>query len=86
MKHRVFGEGVIEECTGTIIAVHFAKTDETKKLGLTVAIGNGLISLPSDDMTQKIKEYIPVLNRETQIPGNLSRAVDELQPYLEYLD
>lgn len=86
VKHRVFGEGVIEECTGTIIAVHFAKTDETKKLGLTVAIGNGLISLPSDDMTQKIKEYIPVLNRETQIPGNLSRVVDELQPYLEYLD
>lgn len=86
VKHRVFGEGVIEECTGTIIVVHFAKTDETKKLGLTVAIGNGLISLPSDDMTQKIKEYIPVLNRETQIPGNLSRAVDELQPYLEYLD
>lgn len=86
VKHRVFGEGVIEECAGTIIAVHFARTDETKKLGLTVAIGNGLISLPSEEMAQKIKEYIPVLNRETQIPGNLSRAVDELQPYLEYLD
>ena len=86
VKHRAFGEGVIEECTGTIIAVHFSKTDETKKLGLTVAIGNGLVSLPSEEMTQKIKEYIPVLNRETQIPGNLSRAVDELQPYLEYLD
>lgn len=86
VKHRVFGEGVIEECIGTIIAVHFTKTDETKKLGLTVAIGNGLVSLPSEEMTQKIKEYIPVLNRETQIPGNLSRAVDELQPYLEYLD
>ena len=70
----------MKKCTGTIIAVHFAKTDETKKLGLTVAVGNGLISLPSEEMTQKIKEYIPVLNRETQIPGNLSRAVDELQP------
>ena len=86
VKHRVFGEGVVEECTGTIIAVHFAKTDETKKLGLTVAIGNGLLSLPSEELTQKIKEYIPVLNRDTQIPGNLSRAIDELQPYLEYLD
>ena len=86
VKHRVFGEGVVEECTGTIIAVHFAKTDETKKLGLTVAIGNGLLSLPSEESTQKIKEYIPVLNRDTQIPGNLSRAIDELQPYLEYLD
>ena len=86
VKHRVFGEGVIEECAGTIIAVRFAKTNETKKLGLTVAIGNGLVSLPSEEMTQKIKNYIPVLNRETQIPGNLSRAIDELQPYLEYLD
>lgn len=86
VKHRAFGEGEIEECTGTIIAVHFAKTNETKKLGLTVAIGNGLVSLPSEEMTEKIKEYIPVLNRETQIPGNLSRAIDDLQPYLEYLD
>lgn len=86
VTHRVFGEGVIEECTGTIIAVHFAKTDETKKLGLTVVIGNGLVSLPSEEMTQKIKDYIPVLNRETQIPGNLNRAIDELQPYLEYLE
>ena len=86
VHHRAFGEGMVEECIGTIIAVHFAKTDETKKLGLTVAIGNGLVSLPSEEMTQKIKEYIPVLNRETQIPGHLSRAIDELQPYLEYLD
>lgn len=86
VKHRAFGEGVIEECTGTIIAVRFAKTSETKKLGLTVAIGNGLVSLPSEEMTQRIKEYIPVLNRETQIPGNLKRAVEELDPYLEYLE
>ena len=86
VRHRAFGEGVIEECTGTIVAVRFAKTDEIKKLGLTVAIGNGLVSLPSEEMTRKIKEYIPVLNRETQIPGNLARAKDELQPYLEYLD
>lgn len=86
VHHRAFGEGVIEECTGTIISVHFSKTNETKKLGLTVAVGNGLVSLHSEEITQKIKEYIPVLDRETQIPGNLTRAVEELQPYLEYLD
>ena len=86
VHHRAFGEGVVEECTGTIIAVYFEKTNETKKLGLTVAIGNGLVSLTSEEMTQKIKEYIPVLNRETQIPGNLTRAVEELQPYVEYLE
>lgn len=86
VRHRAFGEGVIEECTGTIIAVYFSKINETKKLGLAVAVGNGFVALPSEEITQKIKEYIPILNRETQIPGNLTRAVEELKPYLEYLE
>ena len=86
VRHRAFGEGIVEECAGTIVAIHFAKINETKKLGLTVAVGNGLLSLPSEEITKKIKEYIPVLNRETQIPSTLKRAVEELQPYLEYLD
>ena len=86
VRHRAFGEGVIEECTGTIIAVYFSKINETKKLGLAVAVGNGFVALPSEEITQKIKEYIPILNRETQIPGNLIRAVEELKPYLEYLE
>ena len=86
VKHKSFGEGVVEDCTETVITIHFAKTDEIKKLGLISAIENNLLSLPSDKMTQKIKSYIPVLNREHQIPGNITRAIDELQPYLEYLD
>ena len=86
VRHRAFGEGVIEECTGTIIAVYFSKINETKKLGLAVAVGNGFVALPSEEITQKIKEYIPILNRETQVPGNLTRAVEELKPYLEYLE
>ena len=86
VHHRAFGEGVIEGCTGSIITIHFSKINEAKKLGLTVAIGNGLLSLPSEEITQKIKEYIPVLNRETQIPSNLTRASDDLKPYIEYLE
>ena len=86
VHHRAFGEGVIEGCTGSIITIHFSKINEAKKLGLTVAIGNGLLSLPSEEITQKIKEYIPVLNRETQIPSNLTRVSDDLKPYIEYLE
>ena len=86
VKHRAFGEGTVEECSGTIVAVHFTKTGETKKLGLTVAVGNGLLTLPSDEMTQKIKGYIPVLNNESRIPTNLANAEAALEPYLEYLD
>ena len=86
INHKSFGDGVVKECNGTIITIYFSKIDETKKLGLSVAIGNGLITLPSEDMTRKIKEYIPVLSRETQIPANIKRANEELQPYLEYLE
>ena len=86
VHHRAFGEGLIEGCTGSIITIHFSKINEEKKIGLTVAIGNGLLSLPSEEITQKIKGYIPVLNRETQIPSNLTRASDDLKPYIEYLE
>ena len=86
IKHRAFGEGTVENCVGTIVAVFFPKVNETKKLGLTVAIGNGLMSLESEEATMKIKEYIPVLNREQDIPKNLAHAIEELHPYLEYLN
>lgn len=86
VKHRAFGEGTVEDCTGSIVSVFFPKVNEVKKLGLTVAIGNGLMSLASDEATAKIKEYIPILTKEQDIPKNLARATEELQPYLEYLD
>jgi len=53
---------------------------------LTVAVGNGLITLDDKSITQKIKEYVPVLNNEPRISATLSKLEDEIQPYLEYLD
>lgn len=86
VSHKKFGEGIIEECAGTIISVHFPAINETKKLGLTVAVGNGLITLNDESITQKIKEYVPVLNNEPRISVTLSKLEDEIQSYLEYLD
>lgn len=86
VKHRAFGEGTVEDCIGSIMSVFFPKVNETKKLGLTVAIGNGLLTLESEEATAKIKGYIPILTKEQDIPKNLARATEELQPYLEYLD
>lgn len=86
VSHKKFGEGTIEECAGTVISVHFPAINETKKLGLTVAVGNGLIILDDESITQKIKEYVPVLNNEPRISATLSKLEDEIQPYLEYLD
>ena len=86
VKHKTFGEGVIEDCVGTIFTIHLEKTNETKKLGLIAAIENNLVSFSSEEIKQKIKGYIPVLKREREIPMNLTRAINELQPYLEYLE
>ena len=86
LSHKKFGEGTIEECAGTIISVHFPTINETKKLGLTVAVANGLITLDDETVTKKIKEYVPVLNNESRISVTLSKLEDEIQSYLEYLD
>ena len=86
VKHRMFGEGTVEKCAGTIISVFFPKVNETKNLGLVVAFGNGLMTLVSDKETAKLKEYIPILSKERDIAKNLARAIEDLQPYLEYLD
>ena len=84
--HKAFGEGVIKKCDGLTVTVYFAKINDTKALNLAVVIGNGLGTFPSSEITERIKGYAPILNREYQIPAALSSAVDELQPYLEYLD
>lgn len=86
VKHRMFGEGSVEKCTGTIVSVYFPKANETKHLGLVVAVGNGLLTLESEEATTTLREFLPVLSKEQDIPKNLARAVEELQPYLEYLD
>lgn len=86
VKHRMFGEGSVEKCTGTIVSVFFPKVNETKHLGLVVAVGNGLMTLESEEATATLKGYLPVLNKEQDIPKTLNRAIEELQPYLEYLD
>ena len=86
VKHKSFGEGTIEECTDTILAVQFPKINDTKKLGISVVFGNGLITLESDEYTQKLKEYAQILNKESAIKSTISKTEDALQEYLEFLE
>lgn len=86
VTHKKYGEGVILESTGTRISVSFPSINEIKELGVVVAIGNGLLSIPSEETTNRIKEYSPVLNRESQITNTLERLEKEIESYLEYLD
>lgn len=86
VKHKTFGEGTIEECDNSILAVHFPKINDTKKLGTSVIFGNGLVTLESEEQTNRIKEYAPILNKESTIKVTVSKTEDALQEYLEFLE
>ena len=86
VKHKSFGEGTIVEVADTILAVQFPKINDTKKLGISVAFGNGLITLESDEQTQKLKEYTPILNKESAIKTTISKTEEAMQEYMEFLE
>lgn len=86
VRHRTFGEGMVSAFRQMIISVFFPKLNETKHLGLAATIENGLIVLPTEEATAKLAAYIPILKKEKDLPKALAHAVEELQPYLEYLD
>ena len=86
VKHKVFGEGTVESFDGSILAVHFPKVDATKKLGLTMSLQNKLIVCGAEGFAEAVEKYSDVMKYEHQIPSNLKRAEEEIQPYLEYLE
>lgn len=86
VSHRTFGEGTVQEFDGSIISVDFPKVGGVKKLSLYMSLLNGLITCNADGLTENLEKYREVLKREQQIPGNLKRAREAIEPYLEYLE
>ena len=86
VKHKVFGEGTVESFDGSILTVHFPKVDATKKFGLTMSLQNKLIVCEAEGFAEAVEKYSDVMKYEHQIPTNLKRAVEAIQPYLEYLE
>ena len=86
VKHKMFGEGTVESFDGSILTVHFPKVDAAKKLGLTMSLHNKLIVCEAEGFAEAVEKYSEVMKYEHQIPSNLKRAKEELQPYLEYLE
>lgn len=84
--HKQYGEGFIVMCNSTTIEIEFPNEQTIKKLGFVIVVANGLITFSSKEIKQKLDEYLPVLKYEYEIPKIFSRATEELQPYLEYLD
>ena len=59
---------------------------QQKKLGLTMSLQNKLIICEAAGFTETVEKYSEVMKYEHQIPSNLKRAEEEIQPYLEYLE
>ncbi len=86
IRHKTFGDGIIRGLAGSILEVEFPQRGETKKLGLFVSMTNRLIVFDETEITETIMKYIPVLQKERDIPERVKRAKEALEPYLDYLE
>lgn len=86
IRHKTFGDGIIRGLAGSILEVEFPQRGETKKLGLLVSMTNRLIVFDETEITETIMKYIPVLQKERDIPERVKRAKEALEPYLDYLE
>ena len=80
-----YGEGIVENYADTYLTVYFNSINERKKFELQTAIGSNSLKFTSEEIMQKLTEYIPLLNRANSLKKELSRTEEELQQYLEYL-
>ncbi len=85
LRHKTFGDGVIKSLVGAILEVEFPQRGETKKLGLIVSMTNRLLVFDETEITEVIMKYIPVLQKERDIPEKVRRAQEALEPYMDYL-
>ncbi len=86
LRHKAFGDGIIKSLVGSILEVEFPQRGETKKLGLIVSMTNRLLVFDETEIAETITKYIPVLQKERDIPERVKRAKEALEPYLDYLE
>lgn len=85
IHHLTYGDGIITENNGSNIQVNFSQIGE-KRLGTFVSAANGLITVNTEDYSEKIKDYAALLKEDSSIRNHLSFAEKEFAPFAEYLD
>lgn len=86
LRHKTFGDGRIKSLIGSILEVEFPQRGDTKKLGLIVSMTNRLLVFDETEIAEAIMQYIPVLQKERDIPEKVKRAQEALEPYRDYLE
>lgn len=85
VRHRVFGEGVIESVSETAMTISFPQGGE-RKLGIAVSILNGIVSVEDPGFIETVKPYGECLLHEKTLRDAVSYAERQLAPYADYLD
>lgn len=84
--HKRYGEGLVKSCTGEYVSVFFPKINDEKNLELYTTVSNNILTFSSEELSQKVKEYIPALENFTEKKKRLNNLSEELQTYSDYLD
>jgi hypothetical protein len=84
IRHKSFGEGVIQELTDKAITVQFSGVGK-KTLGTITCVSNGLIRFADEEKQTDLLQYKEILRKDEQIRNAVRWAEQELIPYAEYL-
>lgn len=86
VTHKIFGEGTVTSISGDMANIHFPKIDGDKKFGIETAIDGGFLAVDAPDLSEKRKEYHPLIGRASFIMTQLQSAEKAFLPYAEYLE
>ncbi|MDY6157293.1 MAG: hypothetical protein SPH96_12350 [Agathobacter sp.] len=86
VKHKIHGDCDVLSVDEKYIRLRVKKSGEEKKLGLAIAIANGIIKLDTPEFDAKREEYLGILKQADSIPNHLEYASRALEPYEEYLN
>lgn len=84
IHHITYGEGIVQNNTGSQLEVSF-NTVGLKKIGTFTAAAHGLIIADVPGYDEIFAPYADILNNEDTIKTQLSYAKNNLLPYLTYL-
>lgn len=85
IRHKTFGEGIIESVNDTTMTIDFSKASK-KKFGIVTSILKCIVSVDNPDFIEVIRTYEECLLHEKSLRDAVSYAERQLEPYEEYLD
>lgn len=86
VRHKTYGEGFIKGYDDNRLNVMFPKIGQEKALGLSVALGNGIITIASPEFFVYMEKYEKILKSALDIPRRVKSAKDALEPYKDFVD